>query len=119
MIAVWCQSKRRLKATLRDKYKIFILLTVFTLFISISSISAADITSVGIDTADSSANDLNIDTFDVYPINQDNALGAWAVEETTKDNALGALGTGILTQDNALGAWAMGPVTQDNASILN
>ena len=67
------------------------LLSVFTLFISISSISAADITSVGIDTADSSANDLNIDTFDVYPINQDNALGAWA----------------------------MGPVTQDNTSILN
>ena len=110
------------------------LLSVFTLFISISSISAADITSVGIDTADSSANDLNIDTFDVYPINQDNALGAWAVEETTQDNALGALGTGILTQDNtpvgalgtgiltqdnALGAWAMGPVTQDNTSILN
>ena len=43
--------------------KIFILLSVFTLFISISSISAADITSVGIDTADSPANDLNIDTF--------------------------------------------------------
>ena len=85
--------------------KIFILLSVFTLFISISSISAADITSVGIDTADSSANDLNIDTFDVYPINQDNALGAWGVRP--------------ITQDNALGAWAMGPVTQDNASILN
>ena len=124
--------------------KLFIILSVFTLFISISSIAAADINSVEIDTANSVTNDLNIDTVDIYPVNQDNAWGAGILTQednfypVNEDNAWGAgiltqednfypvnednaLGAGILTEEDSIypvnedNAWGAGPLTQDDA----
>ena len=68
--------------------KIFILLAIFAIFISISSISAAEIDNTQIDNTHSVVNDLNIDTYSAGPVTQDNG---YAFGPITQDNALGAV----------------------------